>query len=138
MSGFHLDAECEITKPLRIRHHLVKPFAPEELDEVLDELARLKAAEAPSNRRVQIPPLVPIVLRECVRRRGNGELSQETFEGKIARLEKEQLAARGWVLQWQELGGGVVEFVIRERQRGPELGTVRCGAVPLSDGLTAN
>lgn len=42
MSGYGTASECEKSLSVGYRHHLVKPFVPEELDALLDEAAKVK------------------------------------------------------------------------------------------------
>jgi len=40
MSGYGTASECEKSRAVGYRHHLIKPFVPEELDALLEEAAR--------------------------------------------------------------------------------------------------
>jgi CheY-like chemotaxis protein len=47
MSGCGLNADKTRSKSVGFRHHLIKPFLPEELDPILDE-ARKQASQRPA------------------------------------------------------------------------------------------
>ncbi len=44
MSGFGTNADCSRSKEAGFRHHMLKPFDPSELDVLLEEAARERAA----------------------------------------------------------------------------------------------
>jgi hypothetical protein len=67
---------------------------------------------------VRFSEIVPVVLREVARRRGEGELTQAEFEEKLARLEAEELAPARLALLVRDLANGATRFMIKETRTG--------------------
>lgn len=70
-----------------------------------------KSAVAP--RRQPVPELISIVIKEGARLHAAGGLTSTAFAGKLARLEKEELAPRGLTLTMRPLADGAMRFLIK-------------------------
>ncbi len=154
MSGFETKVCGRAAR--RVRRHLVKPFAAEELDELLESLSEelshagevipvqqaasgfdeevRNASRAIEGARV-LPAMISAVLREAARLRANGRLSQAEFEEKLERLSREELATRGLQLSLQSGRRGVGGFSPVRGAHGQTFAHRRLSSLPRSGSI---
>lgn len=65
-----------------------------------------------SSGKLNVPPIVRIVLSEMAKMRSTGIMDERTFESNLQRLRREELQPRGLGVAIQELSDGRTRFVI--------------------------
>lgn len=79
-----------------------------------------------TNPKEGVPEIVPIVLHQSTELRLNGRISEAEHLQKLNRLEREELAPRGFQLEAQNLPDGALRFLIKRQETVCE--TVECRA----------
>lgn len=74
-----------------------------------------------------MPDIVRVILAHVDRQRRNGDITSATYDEKLSRLKREELAPRGFLLQERPLRDGRTRYLVTETRSGAVHGTFDFG-----------